>query len=105
MTYTRMTAQGLLGFHIVNDHIEEPSPGEISVKTGHVAELTGAVVSTNRKNPVDRPIFNGNLFDLATKELLDDRPAILRSREAALAWWQSVAPDAPIPEELLEVSS
>ena len=101
MSYSSMTTPCLLGFHIVADRIEEPSPGEISVKTGHVAELTGALVSTDRKNAPDRPVFNGRLFDLATKEQIDDRPAILRSRKAAVAWWKSVAPDAPVPEELL----
>lgn len=103
MSYAKMTTPALVGFHIVEDRVEEPFPGEISIQSGCVVEITGTTLSTDRPNQPTRRTFNAQLFDLATKEPLDRRPTLLRSPHAALCWWKSVAPDAPIPEELQQL--
>lgn len=88
----------VVGFHLTPDQLEEPSPGEISITPGHVAEI----LDTLQRGPGGARCYAGALYDLWDGAPLDAEPTRLSTKGEARRWWTANAPAAPIPAPLLD---
>ena len=59
MSYAKMTQTSLVGVHIVEDRLEETSPGELSINYGYLVEITSTTLSPGRPALRDRQVFQG----------------------------------------------
>lgn len=88
----------LVGFHLTPDRLEDPSPGEISITPGHLAEI----VDSRQRGPAGARFYACALYDLWDGAPLDDELTRLDTRSEARRWWTANAPGAPVPAGILD---